>query len=78
MKIKDLMDLDKNEYQNKLAEFRKELVKLNAQSSTGTAMKNPGMLKQTKKNIARILTLINQNTQSLQNKAGKPKGTKKA
>jgi len=62
MKRKDLMDLDKSEYQNKLAEFRKELVKLNAQSATGTAMKNPGMLKQTKKNIARILTRMNQKT----------------
>lgn len=60
MKRKDLMELDPNEFQNKLAEFRKELIKLNAQSATGTAMKNPGQLKQTKKNIARILTLMNQ------------------
>jgi len=61
MKRKDLMDLDKSEYSAKLNEFRKELVKLNAQASTGTAMKNPGLLKQTKKNVARILTLINKN-----------------
>ena len=60
MKRKELMDLDKSEYQIKLNEFRKELIKLNAQAATGTAMKNPGLLKQTKKNIARILTLINQ------------------
>ena len=55
------MDLGKDEHQPKLAEFRKELVKLNAQANTGTAMKNPGLLKQTKKNIARLLTLINKN-----------------
>jgi len=55
------MDLHKSEYDAKLNEFRKELVKLNAQASTGTAMKNPGLLKQTKKNVARILTLINKN-----------------
>ncbi len=59
MKRKEILDLDKSEYQNKLAELRKELIKLNAQSNTGTAMKNPGLLKQTKKNIARILTLVN-------------------
>ncbi len=61
MKRRELMELDKSEHMSKLAEFRKELVKLNAQASTGTAMKNPGMLNQTKKNIARLLTLINQN-----------------
>lgn len=59
MKRKEIMDLSKSEYQDKLDEFRKELMKLNAQSSTGTAMKNPGLLKQTKKNIARVLTLMN-------------------
>lgn len=59
MKIKELMDMDKSEYQSKLAEFRKELIKLNAQANAGTAMKNPGQLKLLKKNIARILTLMN-------------------
>ncbi len=61
MKRKELMDLNKAEYDSKLGELRKELIKLNAQASTGTAMKNPGILKQTKKNIARLLTLMNQN-----------------
>ena len=61
MKRKELMDLGREEYKTKLAEFRKELIKLSAQANTGTAMKNPGLLKQTKKNIARILTLTNKN-----------------
>lgn len=59
MKRKELMDLDRSEYAAKLEEFRKELIKLNAQAATGTAMKNPGLLKQSKKNIARMLTLMN-------------------
>lgn len=71
MKKKELMDLGKSEYESKLMEFRKELIKLNAQSATGTAMKNPGLLRQTKKNIARVLTLMNQNKT-------KTKETKKA
>ena len=61
MKRRELFDLNKSEYQSKLAEFRKELVKLNAQASIGTAMKNPGQLRQVKKNIARVLTFMNQN-----------------
>ncbi len=68
MKRKEVMDLDKGEYQNKLAEFRKELIKLNAQASTGTAMKSPGLIKQAKKNIARIMTLMNKDkTRSAKN-----------
>lgn len=45
------------ELKEKLEEFKKELLKLNVQVATGSAA-NPGKLKQTKKNIARILTLI--------------------
>jgi large subunit ribosomal protein L29 len=59
MKRKELMDLNKGEHEAKLIEFRKELIKLNAQAATGTAMKNPGLVKQTKKNIARLLTIMN-------------------
>ncbi|PIN76402.1 50S ribosomal protein L29 [Candidatus Woesearchaeota archaeon CG10_big_fil_rev_8_21_14_0_10_36_11] len=58
MKItKELRDLSQDELQNRLQEFKKELLKLNVQASTGAQTSNPGKLKQTKKNIARILTL---------------------
>ena len=58
MKItKDLRALGSNELQKRLEEFKKELLKLNVQVSTGGSSANPGKLKQTKKNIARILTL---------------------
>jgi large subunit ribosomal protein L29 len=57
MKRKELMDVDKSEYATKLSELRKELIKLSAQASTGTAMKNPGLIRQAKRNIARLLTL---------------------
>ncbi len=59
MKRKEALSLDPSEYNVKLDELKKELVKLNAQSNAGTAMKNPGLLKQTKKNIARIMTAMN-------------------
>ncbi len=69
MKRKEVMSLEPGEYEPRLKEFRKELVKLNAQAATGTAMKNPGLLKQTKKNIARMLTKINKNKTRVAKKA---------
>ena len=63
------MDLNKNEHVAKLAEFRKEMIKLNAQAATGTAMKNPGQLRQTKKNIARLLTIMNADATRVTKKA---------
>ena len=69
MKRKEVMNLAKVDYENKLVEFRKELIKLNAQAATGTAMKNPGLIKQAKKNIARLLSIMNKNKTEVQKKA---------
>lgn len=61
MKItKELKSLSNKELTNRLDEFKKELLKLNVQVATGANTSNPGKLKQTKKNIARILTLLKQ------------------
>jgi len=57
MKIKDLRSMSKEELNAKLVELRKELIKSNAQVATGTTPKSPGQIKQTKKMIAKILTL---------------------
>ena len=48
------------ELNSKLDELKKELMKLNAQKSTVSSLKNPGQVRQTKKNIARLLTLVKQ------------------
>ena len=59
MKItKEFRSASSEELQGKLAEFKKELLKLNVQVATGATPESPGKLKQTKKNIARILTLL--------------------
>ena len=57
MKAKDIRALGKEELSKKIAEMKKELIKLNAQVATGTPPKNPGQIKQIKKTIARILTV---------------------
>ena len=44
--------------QEKLLELMKELIKLNTQVATGTTLKNPGQVKNVKKNIARLRTIL--------------------
>lgn len=55
-KTKEIKKLGLEEIESRLTELKKELMKANAQRSTGTSLKNPGQLRQTKKAIARILT----------------------
>lgn len=50
--------MSKAELESKLAELKKELMKQNAQVAAGTIPKNPGLIKQTKKEIARVNALI--------------------
>jgi large subunit ribosomal protein L29 len=57
-KMKEFRGLSENEMNKRLDDSRKELVKMNAQISTGTMPKSPGLVKNTKKSIAMILTLL--------------------
>ena len=60
MKSKDIHAMPVAELNEKLAELRKELMKLNAQVATGTTPKSPGQVRTTKRTIARILTELKQ------------------
>ncbi len=64
MKAKEIRLMNKEDLKSKLEELRKELIKFNAQISTGTIPKSPGHVKQVKKNIAKILTIMNENLKS--------------
>ena len=55
-----MVGLSRQELKSKLNELRLELIKLNAQVATGAALKNPSQVGDTKKNIARINTLLKQ------------------
>lgn len=59
-KTKEFQALTAGETKNRLDELRKELMKENVHISSGTAPSNPGKIKQTKKNIARLLTALKQ------------------
>ncbi|HIG92964.1 MAG: hypothetical protein QT02_C0001G0077 [archaeon GW2011_AR9] len=53
---KDFKTMSSSDLHARLGEFKKELLKLNVQVATGANPASPGKLKQTKKNIARVLT----------------------
>lgn len=59
MKYADIANLKPADLEKKRAEAEEELIKLRAQVATGTAPKNPGLIKEYKKIIARIETLKN-------------------
>ncbi len=61
MKIKEIRALNKNDFDGKIVELKKELIKLNAQVSTGTAPKSPGRIREIKRTIAKILTVKKEN-----------------
>jgi large subunit ribosomal protein L29 len=58
MKIRELKELSADELQAKEAELRDQLFKLRFQKSLGQ-LENPLKLKNVKKDIARIKTLLN-------------------
>ena len=62
MKVADVRELDVEELQRRLADTRRELFNLRFQHATGQ-LENTGQLTQVRKNIARILTVLNQKQQ---------------
>ena len=57
---KELRALPPAEMRTRMAELKKELLKLNVQVATGANPASPGKLKQTKKNIARLMMFLGQ------------------
>lgn len=60
LKLNELVNLEKKQLEEKLAEVKKELLKVNAKIATKVVPENPGSVKQMKKAIAKILTVKNQ------------------
>lgn len=59
-KAKEFMTLTSEEIHSRIAELKKEIMKDNVHISSGTAPGNPGKLRQAKKNVARMLTVLKQ------------------
>jgi large subunit ribosomal protein L29 len=58
--MKTLRELNENDLLNRLQQLRSDLTKLNIDSSKGTLRKESGKIKPLKRNIARILTRLNE------------------
>jgi large subunit ribosomal protein L29 len=59
MRYQEIKALNEADKKKKLADLKMQLVKLNLQVSTGTTLKKPKELREIKKDIARILTSLN-------------------
>jgi len=58
--VKQLKDLKKEDLDNRLSELKLELLKEQGNVKMGRPIKNPGKIKQIRRNIARILTIRQQ------------------
>lgn len=67
MKIKEIRKMKLKDLDKKLSELRLELMKELGNVRMGRAVKNPGKIKELRRNIARILTL----KKELKSKRGK-------
>jgi len=79
VKIEDIRKLKPAELDKKLSELRLELSKEYGTVKMGRATKNPGKIKEVRRDIAKILTVKNQLKKSAkkEDKANKPKRGKK-
>ena len=59
MKAAEVREMDVEELQRRVAQTRRELFNLRFQHATGQ-LENTGQLKEVRKNIARLLTVLNQ------------------
>jgi large subunit ribosomal protein L29 len=55
----DFKQMNETQLNEKLLDLRKELMKINTQISTGTTPENPGRVREVRKTIARVLTVLN-------------------
>ncbi|AHY47218.1 L29: ribosomal protein L29 [Rubrobacter radiotolerans] len=62
MKAAEVMELDVQEIEKRLADTRRELFNLRFQHATGQ-LENTGQIKEVRKNIARLLTVLNRKQQ---------------
>jgi len=62
MKVAEVRELDVQELEDRIAATRRELFNLRFQHATGQ-LENTGQLKEGRRNIARLLTVLNQKKQ---------------
>ena len=64
LKIREIRYMTPDQRKNQLKKMHKELAFLRAGISTGGSLEKPSRVKEVKKTIARILTVMNENGES--------------
>lgn len=59
IKKSELKNISKESIEGKMKELKKELMKYNSQRAVGTAIENPGKIKEIRRSIAKLLTIQN-------------------
>lgn len=60
LKLKTLREMNDQDLADKLAELKADLAKLNLEKSKGTLKKQTGNIRWIKRDIARMMTLLNE------------------
>lgn len=60
LKMKTIRELNETDLKDRLEQLRSELTKLRIESSKGTLRKDSGKVKPTRRDIARVLTRLNE------------------
>ncbi|MFB6145057.1 MAG: 50S ribosomal protein L29 [Candidatus Nanohaloarchaea archaeon] len=60
LKAQEIREMDEAELKEKLSDMKKEIVEERGQIETGGFADNPGRIKEMKKTIARIKTVLNE------------------
>jgi len=68
IKKNELKNMNEKQISDKIEDLKKELIKINAQISTGTSPENPGNVREIKKTIARLLTKLNEKSKEAKKK----------
>ena len=61
LRSKEIWDMEVDEIQDKLVELRAELSKNISKSAAAGVNENPGKIRELKRTIARVLTILNEN-----------------
>ena len=69
-KAKELMALSKADLEGQVVELKQELAKERATTASGTRSENPGKIRKLRRDIARILTIMNMKNKKESKNAG--------
>ncbi|MFB6182858.1 MAG: 50S ribosomal protein L29 [Candidatus Nanohaloarchaea archaeon] len=58
----EIRNMDETELKEKMTDLKKELIQKKGQSEVGGFVDNPGRIKEMRKTIARIKTILNENS----------------